>query len=1059
MQDFWLRDRHSFAIKKAVLAPNGEKGDSKMADNTYLKSALTISVFFVVLAFSATAHAKTIYVDDDGPHDPGPGDPTVSDPLENGTKGHPFDMIQEAIDAAYDGDTIFVNPGTYTGYGNRDIDFLGKTITVRSTDPNNPNTVAATIIDSQGSEGDYHRGFYFRSGEDENSILEGLTITNGFHSTGAGICCHGSSPTIRNNIITGNEIGFDEDGGAGIGCWYGASPIITNNIISDNICAPGGGGGGIRCYDRCSPTITNCTISRNSPQGINIHNGYPTISNCTFEGNLGGGVSSSYFSSPIFINCTFIGNSSQAGGGMRIYESNPTLINCSFIQNVANTHGGGIWIYGSVTASPTLINCTFAGNSAGNYGGGMYNRDSTRPTLVNCTFTGNSAEEDGGAVYNYGYDGSVRITLNNCTFSGNSAANGNDLACDSPYGPPSSVQVTNCIIWDGENPIWNNDGSTITITYSDVHGDWPGEGNIDADPCFVDPDGDDNIFGTEDDDLRLSTGSPCIDAGDPNYISEPNETDLDGKPRVIGGRIDMGAYEFQREPRSLYVDDDAPNDPGTGNPYVSDPMEDGTSAHPFDAIQEAIDATRCGDTVIVLDGTYTGTGNRDIDFNGKPITLRSENGPNHCIIDCQDSGRGFYFNNSEDQNSILDGFTITNGDVSGRNWRDAQGGGIYCGWQNSPTIRNNRIIANKATIGGGVYCSGETVVRNNLITHNTATFSGGGVHCSRHAVIEQNTITDNATAGDGGGVECYEWNTVANNVISRNSADRGGGIWTWEDYPSTIVGNLISENWAERAGGGIGVSWDYYTVIAGNLIVYNATGGSGGAIYLASDSSLIINNTIVGNTATSGGGIVNLYWEARVTNCIVWGNGADLFGCTVTYSCIEDDDQGEGNIHSNPLFVDPLNGDYHLLWGSPCIDTGDPNYIAEPNDRPRVIGGRIDMGPYEYGQLIPAEARIAPRTINLASKGNWITCYIWLPDEYDVADIEPNSIFLEGQIQPEQFSVDEQKQVATARFSREDVQPILDLGDINLKITGLLIDGTWFEATDTIKVIGKADKK
>jgi len=153
-----------------------------------------------------------------------------------------------------------------------------------------------------------------------------------------------------------------------------------------------------------------------------------------------------------------------------------------------------------------------------------------------------------------------------------------------------------------------------------------------------------------------------------------------------------------------------------------------------------------------------------------------------------------------------------------------------------------------------------------------------------------------------------------------------------------------------------------------------------------------------------------------------------------------------------------------LLPDSPCINAGDPNYIAEPNEtdldgNPRVMGGRIDMGAYEYSPPIQAEVKIVPRTINLASKGNWITCYICLSEQYNVADIEPNSIFLEGQIQPEQFSVDEQQQVATARFSRQDVPPILEAGDLNLKITGLVSDGTWFEATDTIKVIGKAGKK
>jgi hypothetical protein len=181
-------------------------------------------------------------------------------------------------------------------------------------------------------------------------------------------------------------------------------------------------------------------------------------------------------------------------------------------------------------------------------------------------------------------------------------------------------------------------------------------------------------------------------------------------------------------------------------------------------------------------------------------------------------------------------------------------------------------------------------------------------------------------------------------------------------------------------------------------------------------------------------------------------------------------DWGDGNIDADPCFVELgywdvngvwVEGDYHLLPNSPCIDAGDPDYVAGPNEtdldgKPRVMGGRVDMGAYEAP--IPAEAGILPKTINLASKGNWITALLWLPEQYNVAGIEPNSIFLEDEIKPEQFSVNEQQQVATAKFAREDVQPILEVGDINLKITGRLTDGTVFEAADTIKVIDKAGK-
>jgi hypothetical protein len=105
--------------------------------------------------------------------------------------------------------------------------------------------------------------------------------------------------------------------------------------------------------------------------------------------------------------------------------------------------------------------------------------------------------------------------------------------------------MTNCILWNGGDEIWNNDGSTINITYSNVQGGWPGTGNIDADPMFADADG------------RLSPGSPCIDAGHNWAIAGLADTDLDGNPRFVHGPVephtgcgipaivDMGAYESQ----------------------------------------------------------------------------------------------------------------------------------------------------------------------------------------------------------------------------------------------------------------------------------------------------------------------------------------------------------------------------------------------------------------------------------------------------------------------------------------------------------------------------------
>ena len=112
----------------------------------------------------------------------------------------------------------------------------------------------------------------------------------------------------------------------------------------------------------------------------------------------------------------------------------------------------------------------------------------------------------------------------------------------------------------------------------------------------------------------------------------------------------------------------------------------------YATIKAAINACNNWDTVIVADDTYTGADNKNLDFGGKAITVRSENGAASCIIDCENSGRGFIFQNGEDANSVVDGFTITQGKVTGN---PAKGGGIYCDGA-SPTIQDCIITNNKA---------------------------------------------------------------------------------------------------------------------------------------------------------------------------------------------------------------------------------------------------------------------------------------------------------------------------------------------------------------------------
>jgi len=159
----------------------------------------------------------------------------------------------------------------------------------------------------------------------------------------------------------------------------------------------------------------------------------------------------------------------------------------------------------------------------------------------------------------YNYFGN-KPTLTNCTITNNSAPNGSAIACDSDATVYlSTVTMFNCIVWNGSDWLWNNDNSTIRIAYSDVQGIWPGEGNLNKDPCFADPNNNDYHLKSQagrwdpSENPKLAEGSwlkddvtsPCIDAGDP-------ASPIGLEPFPNGGIINMGAYGGTSEASKSY---------------------------------------------------------------------------------------------------------------------------------------------------------------------------------------------------------------------------------------------------------------------------------------------------------------------------------------------------------------------------------------------------------------------------------------------------------------------------------------------------------------------------
>ena len=341
-----------------------------------------------------------------------------------------FNCIQDCLDSCATGDTVLVGPGVYyenivwpNVQGINLISELGRD---------------TTIIDGDS----IGRVMSISTGIGPATLINGLTIRNGYlvdtNDCGAGICCESSSPTITNNVITGNRINGAAYGG-GIVCLGNSSPAITGNIVSDN----GGGvhdgvsGGGIACADSSAPVIANNTIIGNyatvSGGGIYCRNiSAPTIMNNLIADNstgacmcgwIGGGIACGYGSVPIITDNTITGNYANHGGGIG-YDNSEPIITGNDIAGNTGYCGGGIYCHQS---SATISNNTISNDTAVWRGGGIYCYECS-PTIAGNTVSGNVVpltEVGGGIVC----DGSSPIICN-CIISDN---NGDGVYCQPDF--------------------------------------------------------------------------------------------------------------------------------------------------------------------------------------------------------------------------------------------------------------------------------------------------------------------------------------------------------------------------------------------------------------------------------------------------------------------------------------------------------------------------------------------------------------------------------------------------------------------------------------------------
>jgi len=833
-----------------------------------------------------------------------------------------FTTLQPALDAAVSGDQIWIAAGIYI-----------------------PTRECMIVV--------------FTPGYECFQLKNGVAVYGGFDPSVGDISWQDRDWLSNQTILSGDLNGDDGPDFANTSdnCFHvffhPSGTGLNSSAILDGFTISGGNAqgdyGGGMYNSNSSPTLTNIIFSANSAStdGGAMYNfaSSPKLTNVTFAGNSagshGGGIYYIYsYSSQTLTNLKFIDNSAGGGGGLAISWSNLNLTNTIFTGNSASS-GGGMWIW--YESMPALTNVTFAENSA-EIGGGIYVGYDSIPVLTNVTFYNNSSTLGGGGIYNFA----------------------------------SSPKLTNGILW-GNTPdeITNQDESSFpAVTYSIVQGGYPGEGNIDADPLFVDPDTGD---------FHLSPGSPCIDSGS-NATAYLPAYDFEGDPRILDGDgdsiaiVDMGVDEASEAYQTaiIYVDLDA-----TG-------AEDGSSwADAFTTLQPALNAAFSGDQIWVAQGTYFPTYLFD-PLDPRSASFQMKNGvaiyggfaggetgleqrdwvANLTILSGDlygDDGPEFT-NNGEnsyhvffhpegaylDSTAILDGFRISGGNASGGP-PDNYGAGMY-NEHSSPSLTGVTFTNNIADYGGGLYnYDSSPSLTDVTFSGNSARYSGGGMvdYNYSSSTLNQVTFSANSATYNGGGMDSnwYSSPNLTNVTFSGNTAANGGGMQNYHSN-AALTNVTFSSNTAVTSGGGM-FNLEYASPTLINVIFSDNSAALGGGMHnLSYSSPTLINTTLSGNMADTGGGMYNdQNSDPILMNTILWGNTSDqIFNGVgtpvVTFSDIQGGYAGEGNLDADPLFIDAANGDFHLSPGSPCIDTGSnaapflPEYDFEGD--PRILDGDGD---------------------------------------------------------------------------------------------------------------------
>ena len=717
-----------------------------------------------------------------------------------------YSTIQAAINASSDFDTVLVSAGFYQ----ENIDFNGKNIVVTSTYiiDQDSTIISSTFIDG-GQDGSV---VIFENNENENAIIEGFTIQNGngyfadpdengtFYTYGGGIYCKGSSPIIKDLIITNNS--GDEGGGGGI-FLYEASPSIVGCFITGNTTDDVGGG----LYARYSNvSILNTKF----------------ISN---EADLGSGCYLRNESIPTLTNVDFISNiAANSGGGILLKDNADAIMsNIKIVSNIAEGLGGGIYLN---NADP-IIDYALVALNTGSAGGGIYIRNNSDPIFDHMTVAYNSSGFDDSGVY---------------------------LRDD------SNLIVSNSIFWEnGESQFYFRDSGdevVLTVSYSLVQNDqdgvdqnnngdldW-GAGMIAGEPYFCNGEAGDytvrensNVLdGSSEGGLVGFLGAGCgpINTGPVWYVSELGNDSSDGSIESplasIQAAIDVSAdgdtvrlfsgqyievFDFQSKQIVLE---------SRSEELVNDSL----------VAQTIISAGPLGGSCIELVG---------LDAANVEIKNMTFSGGQSQI------GGGIYIESSSPK---LSGIFVENNTAE-------VGGGMYIN-QSDVELVDITVFNNGANFGGGVYATGSSVnIVSSSLDSNLAYWGAGIYSEDSNFDIEMSDLKRNYALIEGGAV--YQSGNsfyVSECAIFQNSGlDFGGALVSYNGLldvqNTTIAGNISNYGAAFNLRETVlkiknSIVWENgensFYVAAGNqssMVSIDFSDFYGGENYLSENPNVILN--------------------------------------------------------------------------------------------------------------------------------------------------------------------------------------------------------------------------